>query len=90
MEYIKNMAQNNNFPQNFITNLKVQMKQQKVHQTEDKNENKKRATFTYYSPKIRKITKLLKYTKIKIALKNTNKIQQYTKPKTIDKKHRTN
>jgi desulfoferrodoxin (superoxide reductase-like protein) len=90
MKYNKNMAKNKKFPQHFITNLKVQMKQQKVHQTEDKDENKKRATFTYYSSKIRKITKLFKYTNIKIALKNTNKIQQYTKPKTIDKKHRTN
>jgi hypothetical protein len=26
---IKTMAQNNNFPEHFITNLKVQMKQQK-------------------------------------------------------------
>jgi hypothetical protein len=38
---IKNMAQNKNFPQHFITNLNVQMKQHKVHQTEDKDENKK-------------------------------------------------
>jgi len=37
---IKSMAQNNNFPEHFITNLKVQMKQQKA-QTQDKDENKK-------------------------------------------------
>jgi hypothetical protein len=53
-----------------------------VHQTQDKNQNKKQATFTFYSPKIRK---LFKRTNIKIAFKNTNTIQQYTKPKTIDK-----
>ena len=64
------MAQNNNFPEHFITNLKVQMKQQKVHQTQDKDENKKRATFTYYSPKIGKLTNLFKHTNINIALKN--------------------
>jgi len=64
---------------------KVQMKQQKVYQTKDKDKNKKRATFTYYSPKIRKITNLFKHTNINIAFKNTNTIQQHTKPKTIDK-----
>jgi len=32
------MAQNNNFPENLIANLKVQMEQQKVHQTQDKDE----------------------------------------------------
>jgi hypothetical protein len=40
------MAQNNNFPEKFIKkNLEVQM-QQKVHQKQDKDENKKWATFT--------------------------------------------
>jgi hypothetical protein len=57
----------------------------RVHQTQDKNQNKKRATFTYYSPKIRLLTILFKHTNINIAFKNTNTIQQYTKPKTIDK-----
>jgi len=79
------MAKNNNFPGHFITNLKVQMKQQKVYQTQDKDENKKLPTFTSYSAKIRKLTNLFKYTNINIAFKNTNTIQQYTKPKTIDK-----
>jgi dihydroorotate dehydrogenase len=82
---IKSMAQNNNFPENLITNLKVQMKQQKVHQTQDKGENKKQANFTYYSPNIRKLTNLFKYTNINITFKNTNTIQQYTKPKTLNK-----
>jgi hypothetical protein len=54
------------------------------HQTRDKDKNKKRATFTYYSPKIRKFTNLFKYTNINTTFKNTNTIQQYTKPKTID------
>jgi len=61
------------------------MKQQKVHQTQDKDENKKWATFTYYSPKIRKLTKFFNHTNINTAFKNTNTIQQYTKPNTIDK-----
>jgi hypothetical protein len=56
-----------------------------VHQTQDKDENKKWATFTHYSPKIRKLTNLSKHTNINIAFKTPNTIQQYTKPKTIDK-----
>ena len=78
------MAQNNTFPENLITNFKVQMKKQKINQTQDKD-NKKRATFTYYSPKIGKLTNLFKHTNINIAFKNTNTIQQYTKPKVLDK-----
>jgi hypothetical protein len=81
---IKTMAQNNTFPENLITNFKVQMKKQKINQTQDKD-NKKRATFTYYSPKIGKLTNLFKHTNINIAFKNTNTIQQYTKPKTLNK-----
>jgi hypothetical protein len=38
-------------------------------------------TFTYYSPKIRKITNLFKYTDIKTAFKNKNTIPQLTRPK---------
>jgi hypothetical protein len=45
---------------------------------------KKWATFTYYSPKIRKLTNLLKHTNINIAFKSTNIIQRYTKPKTLN------
>jgi hypothetical protein len=56
-----------------------------VHQKQDKDENKKRAIFVYYSPKNRKLTNLLKNTNINIAFKNTNTIRQYTEPKTLDK-----
>jgi desulfoferrodoxin (superoxide reductase-like protein) len=72
----KNLEQNYSFPEHFITNIKVQMKQQKVHQTQYKSE--KKATFTYYRPKIKKLTNLFKHTNINSALKNTNTIQQYT------------
>jgi len=37
---MKSMVQNNNFPEHFITNLKIQMEQQKVQQAQDKDENK--------------------------------------------------
>jgi len=39
---IKTMAQNNNLPEHFKTNLEVQMKQQKVHQTQGKEKEKKK------------------------------------------------
>jgi hypothetical protein len=40
------------------------------------------ATFTNYSPKIKKITNLFKHTNVCTAFKNTNTLQQLTKPKT--------
>ena len=49
------------------------------------NSNKKWATFTFYSPKIRKLKNLFRQTDIHIAFKSTNTIQQYTKPKKPDK-----
>ena len=41
---------------------------------------KKRATFTYHSSKIRKITNLFKQTNNNIAFKSTNTIQQQRAP----------
>ena len=72
-----------------FSNLKTQM-QQKIHQKQDKDENKKWATFTYPSPQIRKLTNLFKYTNINIAFKCTNTIQHCTKPKTPDKNQEYN
>jgi len=50
----------------------------------EKDNNKKWATFTFYSPKIKKLTNLFRQTNIHIAFKSTNTIQQYTKPKKPD------
>jgi len=86
----KVMAQNNSFPEKLITNLKIQMQQQNIHQKYVKNENKKWATFTYHSPQIRKLTNLFKHTNINIAFKSTNTIQHCTKPKTSDKNQEYN
>ena len=46
-------------------------------------EEKNHDYFTYYSPKIKKITNIFKYTNIGIALRNRNIFQQISKPKTI-------
>jgi phosphoribulokinase len=47
----------------------------------EKTKTKNGQTFTYYSPRIRKITKLFKHTNVGISFKSTNTIQQLTKPK---------
>jgi len=52
--------------------------------TTNNRNNNKWATFTYHSSKVRKITNVFKQTDIKIAFKNTNTLQQLTKPKTQD------
>ena len=63
--------------------LKAQM-QHKAQTSTTKDKNKKWATFTYYSSKIRKITNLFKHTNIKIAFKSTNTIQELTEPRKQD------
>jgi hypothetical protein len=80
---IKSIAQNNNFQKKLLQNLNLQIQHKKFHQDQNnkENKNKKWATFTYYSPKIRKITNLFRHTNIVIAFKSTNTIQQLTKPK---------
>jgi len=81
---IQNIANNNNFPNKLITNLKQQIQRNTTHQKSDRKENinnTKWATFTYYSSKVRKITKTFKQKEIKIAFKNNNTISQILRPK---------
>jgi hypothetical protein len=84
---IQLIARNYSFPQNLLhkLNLQIQDKQPNQGQTNDSNTNKSWTTFTYYSPKIGKITKLFKHTNVKAAFSNTNTLQQLTKPKTENK-----
>jgi len=58
--------------------------QHKTHTTKD--DTKQWATFTYYSPKIRKITNFFKQTNIYVAFKSTHTIQQQTIPPTSPQK----
>jgi hypothetical protein len=51
------------------------------------NSNKKWATFTYHSPKIRKITNLFKQTNINIAFRSVNTIRQHTRSNKLDIAH---
>ena len=65
-------------------------KKKKIHQKQDKDENKKWATFIYHSPQIRKLTDIFKQSNINIKFKSTNTIQRCTKPKTPDKNQEYN
>ena len=70
MYTIQLIARNNNSPQNLLHKLnrqiqqQQQQQQQKAEQTKERNKNKTWTTFTYYSPKIRKITNLFKHTNV--------------------------
>jgi len=61
-ETIKTTAQNNNFPNRHTTRLKTKI-QHKTHIRKTKDENKKWATFTCHSPKVRKLINLFQNTK---------------------------
>ena len=66
---IQTIAKNNNFPKHMIKKLNWKIQQKATHkQTKDKT-RKIWTTFTYYSPKIRKITNLFKNTNIGIAFR---------------------
>ena len=87
---IQVIAQNTNFPQMLMQRLNYQI--QCKHNNEDHTNNeqqtkKTRATFTYYSLAVRKIINIFKHTNIQVAFKNTNTLQQLTKPK-INQTHK--
>lgn len=61
------------------------MQHKKTHQNpniDDNRNNKKWATFTYYSPKARKITSLFRHANTGIAFKSYNALSHLTKPQT--------
>jgi hypothetical protein len=72
---IKQIA-HNNIPTHFLTKLKrnIQQKLNQPHPPTDPVGNTKWATFTYTSPRIRKITNIFKNTKVKVAFKSNNTI----------------
>jgi len=81
---IQQIAQNNNFPQGHLQNLYIEI-QQKQNKEEKRNKgNKKKTTFTYYSPIVREITNLFELTNVGISFKITNTLQQLTKPKIVN------
>jgi hypothetical protein len=79
----------NNFLVRKVTTLRKQIerkntvtKQQKKNTEGKKN---KWTTFTYYSPKIRKITNLFKHTDINVPFKSSNSIQRITNVDTTNR-----
>ena len=78
---ILKIAQNNNFPTQLIHKLKTKtINQQKTNVTKQTN-NLQWTTFTYFIPKIRKITNIFKDSKLNIAFRTTNTIADKTKSK---------
>jgi DNA mismatch repair ATPase MutS len=83
-QILQTTANNNNFPTNLLHKLNQQI-QQKIHHTlTERNDKKLWTTFTYHSPKIRKLTNLFKNTNVGIAFRSTTTIHQLTKPTIAD------
>jgi len=82
-EIIQTIANNNNFPKNLHHKINRQMQHKTDRTKTEKKEKKFWTTFTYHSPKIRKITNLFKNTNIGIAFRTTT-IHQLIKPAIAD------
>jgi len=73
----------NNFPGKLLKKLEEQIQHKKSYwnlNIDDNGNNKKWATFTYYSPKVRKITNLFKHANIRIAFKSNNASRKTKNP----------
>ena len=83
-DIIQTIANNNSFPKNLLHKLHWQMQPKTDHAWTKKKDKKFWTTFTYHSPKVRKITNLFKNTNIGIAFRITTSIHQLTKPTIAD------
>jgi len=77
---ILSTAKNNNFPQHLLLKLNRQILHKVKNKKTSKNDKKIWTTITFHSPKIRKITNLLKNTNIDIAFKTTTTLHHLIKP----------
>ena len=68
-------SKKNNFPKHLIQKLNWKIQQKTKHIQPNGKQHKTWTTFTYHSPKIRKITNLFKNTQIGIAFKATTILQ---------------
>ena len=89
---ILQIAKNNHFPIALIHNQKHRMMQERKQlpspsptQPTQPTKSEKWATFTFSFPQIRKVTKLLKKTRIKIAFRSNNTLAHLIKTTTITK-----
>ena len=78
---IQYIPKNNNLPRRLLQKLNHQI-QNKVNHTHNEKKHKIWTTFTYHSPKIRRITDLFKNTNMGIAFKVTATLQQLFIPTT--------
>jgi len=74
------IAKNNNFPQHLLLKLNRKILNKVNKKKTSKNDKKIWTTFTFHSPKIRKIANLLKTTNIGIAFKTTTTLHHLIKP----------
>jgi len=78
---IQTIAKNNNFPRHLLHKLNHQI-QSKANHTHKEKKHKIWTTFTYHSPKIRRITNLYRNTNVGIAFKATTTLKQLLTPTT--------
>jgi len=74
-ETIQIIARNNNFPRHLLQKLNLQTQQKANHTQPNEKKHKIWTTFTYRSPKIRKITNLFKNTNIGLTFKAATILQ---------------
>ena len=79
-EIIQSIAKNNNFPQHLLLKLNRQILHKVNNKETSKNDKKIWITFTFHSPKIRKITNLFKNTNTDIVFKTTKTLHHLIKP----------
>ena len=81
-ETIKLIAKNNHFPRRLLQKLNRQIQHKASHKQTGNKDHKVWTTFTHHSPKIRKITNLIKNTNIGIAFKTTLTLHQFIRTTT--------
>jgi hypothetical protein len=74
-----NIADSNGYNKQLIIRLDNAIRLNKHHKTDESKDNKKWVTFTYTGNYIRTITKLFKHTKVQIAFKIGNTIDNLLK-----------
>jgi len=79
-EIIESIAKNSNFPQQLLLKLNQQILHKVNNKKTSKNDKKIWTSFTFHSPKIRKITNMLKNTNIGIVFKTTTTLHHLIKP----------
>jgi hypothetical protein len=78
---IKNILRNNEYDTKLISKLPSQKNQKQNRNVDSQHQKTKWVTFTYNSKEVRGITKLFRDTKIKVAFRTQNTIQNILRPR---------